>query len=260
MTHFPGDTGETRYIRWWALIRYTVYDGETAARAETRVQFWRRTFCLRPSRRLHVRISVCYVVLFSCAFSVFCLLFLLGWTFSSQKITFRKTQPHYHLPILSFCERKGALEKVKPNTVVFLFRQTRIQGVGAGAGAHPWDGVSPFKIQYSITFKHQCHWAPSLGRNPVPIRPGQLSTYYWARSYNILRDFPYTYIRLNSCFIPPCTIRGRPWGLEPVFKVSAWHWLTVWLTADWLIVSTVGNIATITARIAETVRCRWSIR
>ena len=28
-------------------------------------------------------------------------------------------------------------------------------GVGAGAGAHPWGGVSPFKIHYSIAFKHQ---------------------------------------------------------------------------------------------------------
>ena len=28
----------------------------------------------------------------------------------------------------------------------YLCYQARIQGVGAGAGAHPWDGVSPFKI------------------------------------------------------------------------------------------------------------------
>ena len=33
--------------------------------------------------------------------------------------------------------------------------QARIQGVGAGAGAHPWDGVSPFKMHYSAAFKHQ---------------------------------------------------------------------------------------------------------
>ena len=32
--------------------------------------------------------------------------------------------------------------------------QARIQGVGAGARAHPWDGVSPFKMHYSIAFKH----------------------------------------------------------------------------------------------------------
>ena len=32
--------------------------------------------------------------------------------------------------------------------------QARIQGVGAGAGAHPWDGDSPLKIYHSIAFKH----------------------------------------------------------------------------------------------------------
>ena len=31
----------------------------------------------------------------------------------------------------------------------------RIQGVGAGARAHPWGGVSPFEMHYSIAFKHQ---------------------------------------------------------------------------------------------------------
>ena len=33
--------------------------------------------------------------------------------------------------------------------------QARIQGVGAGARTHPWGGVSPFKMHYSIAFKHQ---------------------------------------------------------------------------------------------------------
>ena len=33
-----------------------------------------------------------------------------------------------------------------------------------GARAHPWDGVSPFKIHYSITFKHQS----ITGRPPYP--------------------------------------------------------------------------------------------
>ena len=33
--------------------------------------------------------------------------------------------------------------------------QARIQGMGAGAGAHPWDGDSPLKIYHSIAFKHQ---------------------------------------------------------------------------------------------------------
>ena len=31
----------------------------------------------------------------------------------------------------------------------------RIQEVGAGALAHPWGGVSPFEMHYSIAFKHQ---------------------------------------------------------------------------------------------------------
>ena len=33
--------------------------------------------------------------------------------------------------------------------------QARIQGVGAGARAHPRDEVSPFKMHYSIAFKRQ---------------------------------------------------------------------------------------------------------
>ena len=33
--------------------------------------------------------------------------------------------------------------------------QARIQGVGAGASAHLWDGEAPFKIHHSIAFKHQ---------------------------------------------------------------------------------------------------------
>ena len=33
--------------------------------------------------------------------------------------------------------------------------QARIQGVGAGARANPWGGVSPFEMHYSIAFKHQ---------------------------------------------------------------------------------------------------------
>ena len=33
--------------------------------------------------------------------------------------------------------------------------QARIQGVGAGAGAHPWSGVSSFKMHYSTSFKYQ---------------------------------------------------------------------------------------------------------
>ena len=41
--------------------------------------------------------------------------------------------------------------------------QARIQGVGAGARAHPWGGVSPFKMHYSIAFKHQF----IIGRPPL---------------------------------------------------------------------------------------------
>ena len=46
--------------------------------------------------------------------------------------------------------------------------QARIQGVGAGAGAHPWSGVSPFKMHYSIAFKYQfITGRPPLVSNPV---------------------------------------------------------------------------------------------
>ena len=48
--------------------------------------------------------------------------------------------------------------------------QARIQGVGAGADAHHWDGHAALKIRYSIPFKHQSITgprAPSPGRNPV---------------------------------------------------------------------------------------------
>ena len=41
--------------------------------------------------------------------------------------------------------------------------QARIQGVGVGARAHLWGGVSPFKMHYSIAFKHQF----IIGRPPL---------------------------------------------------------------------------------------------
>ena len=41
--------------------------------------------------------------------------------------------------------------------------QARIQGVGAGAGAHPWGGVSPLKMHDSIAFMHQS----IIGRPPL---------------------------------------------------------------------------------------------
>ena len=41
--------------------------------------------------------------------------------------------------------------------------QARIQGVGARARAHPWGEVSPFKMHYSIAFKHQS----ITGGNPL---------------------------------------------------------------------------------------------
>ena len=44
-----------------------------------------------------------------------------------------------------------------------LGNQARIQGVGARAGAHPWDGDSPFEIHWSIAFKHQS----IIGRPPL---------------------------------------------------------------------------------------------
>ena len=39
--------------------------------------------------------------------------------------------------------------------LVMSYYQARIQGVGAGARAHPWGGVSPFEMHYSIAFNHQ---------------------------------------------------------------------------------------------------------
>ena len=41
--------------------------------------------------------------------------------------------------------------------------QVRIQGVGAGAGAHSWDGDSPLNIYHSIAFEHQF----ITGRSPL---------------------------------------------------------------------------------------------
>ena len=51
--------------------------------------------------------------------------------------------------------------------------QARIQGVGAGARAHPRGGVSPFKMQYSIAFKHQSITGrPPLGEILYPPLDG----------------------------------------------------------------------------------------
>ena len=52
--------------------------------------------------------------------------------------------------------------------------------MGAGARAHPWDGVSPFKMHYSIAFKHQSITGrPPLGEILYP----PLIVRLW-RSYN----------------------------------------------------------------------------
>ena len=56
-----------------------------------------------------------------------------------------------------------------------LARQARIQGMSAGAGAHPWDGISPFKIYYSIAFKRQSiNGRPPLGEILYPPLPDVL--------------------------------------------------------------------------------------
>ena len=50
-------------------------------------------------------------------------------------------------------------------------QQARIQEVGAGAHAHPWDGDSPFKFKmhYSITFEYQSITGPPpLGKILYP--------------------------------------------------------------------------------------------
>ena len=56
-------------------------------------------------------------------------------------------------------------KKVTPYSIPFR-TQVRIQGMGAGAGAHPWDGDAPLKIYLSIAFKHQF----IIGRHP----PGEI--------------------------------------------------------------------------------------
>ena len=67
--------------------------------------------------------------------------------------------------------------------LLFLLRycyQARIQGVGAGARAHPWGRVSPFRMHYSIAFKHQHITGgpvPTPGRNPV-FAPGYSATFW----------------------------------------------------------------------------------
>ena len=50
--------------------------------------------------------------------------------------------------------------------------QARIQGVGAGAGAHPWGGVSPLKTRFNSIHALVHHWAPSSGRNPASATEG----------------------------------------------------------------------------------------
>ena len=55
--------------------------------------------------------------------------------------------------------------------------QARIQVVGAGAGAYPWDGAATFKIHHAIAFKDQfITGRPPLGEILYPPlrRPCQL--------------------------------------------------------------------------------------
>ena len=68
--------------------------------------------------------------------------------------------------------------------------QARIQG----AGAHPWDGASSFKIHYSIAFKHQSVTGrPSLGETLYPPRgtvaKGHHSGCFGARARHRSGDF-----------------------------------------------------------------------
>ena len=54
-----------------------------------------------------------------------------------------------------------------------MMKQARIQGVGARAGAHPWDGGSPLKIYHSKVFKHQfITGRPPLGEILYPPLEG----------------------------------------------------------------------------------------
>ena len=57
------------------------------------------------------------------------------------------------------------------NEAVSHGKQARIQGVGAGARGHPWGGVSPFKMHYSIAFKRQFNTGhPPLGEIPSLVK------------------------------------------------------------------------------------------
>ena len=63
-------------------------------------------------------------------------------------------------------------------TVDGLWKQARIQGVGAGARANPWGWVSPYKMHYTIAFKHQT----IIGRSPLgEILYPRLENYPWLR-------------------------------------------------------------------------------
>ena len=56
--------------------------------------------------------------------------------------------------------------------------QARIQGVGAGSRAHPWGGVSPFKMHYSKAFKDQFITGfPPLGEILYPPLPPLRTTW-----------------------------------------------------------------------------------
>ena len=64
--------------------------------------------------------------------------------------------------------RQSSMVRGQMSTYVNL-PQARIQGVGAEAGAHPWDGASPFKMNTSIAFKqHSATGHPPLGEILYP--------------------------------------------------------------------------------------------
>ena len=69
--------------------------------------------------------------------------------------------------LFSFCEwQNNSIKDIQVTPAILQHcSQARIQGVGAGARAHPWGGVLPLKMHYSTAFKHG---RPPLGEILYP--------------------------------------------------------------------------------------------
>ena len=88
--------------------------------------------------------------------------------------------------------------------------QARIQGVGAGARAHPWDGVSQCKTHYSIAFEHQ---------STSPLENSHVTNFWWDRRSYIHRDHCIVSIR-SVCDLTCQWQTCRP---QPTLKFQLTH-------------------------------------